>query len=94
VPCDLDGLRQPALAPNVRELATDLFRRETIDPKMTRGEALRQAMVALMVDDGDKDPNGKLVFTWRNDPGAGAAVVRMIFPCGDDAPDGTLGVGT
>ena len=33
---------------SARELVTDLFRRQAQDPKLTRGEALRQAMMALV----------------------------------------------
>src|SRR5207237_2392262 len=33
---------------SAKDLITDLFKRQADDPKLTRGEALRQAMVALM----------------------------------------------
>ncbi len=33
---------------SAKELVTDLFKRQADDPKLTRGEALRQAMMALM----------------------------------------------
>src|SRR4029077_15091139 len=33
---------------SARELMTDLFKRQANDPKLTRGEALRQAMMALV----------------------------------------------
>ncbi len=32
---------------SAKDLVTDLFKRQADDPKLTRGEALRQAMVAL-----------------------------------------------
>jgi CHAT domain-containing protein len=31
-----------------RELITDIFRRQSADPTLSRGEALRQAMMALL----------------------------------------------
>ena len=45
---------------SARELVTDLFKRQADDPKLTRGEALRQAMMALMdgqgyIDDDRQD---------------------------------------
>ena len=33
---------------SARELVTDLFRRQADEPKLTRGEALRQAMMAML----------------------------------------------
>ena len=40
---------------SARELVTDLFRRQAADAKLTRGEALRQAMMALMDGPGYTD---------------------------------------
>ena len=44
---------------SARELVTDLFRRQAADAKLTRGEALRQAMMALMDGKGFTDDTGK-----------------------------------
>ena len=51
---------------SARELVTDLFRRQAADPKLTRGDALRLAMVALMDGDGFKDDSGKTVFSYAH----------------------------
>ncbi len=40
---------------SARELVSDLFKRQANDPKITRGEAMRQSMVALIDGDGYKD---------------------------------------
>ena len=44
---------------SARELVTDLFRRQAQDPKLTRGEALRQAMMALTDGPGYAGADGK-----------------------------------
>ena len=49
---------------SARELVTDLFRRQAADPKLTRGEALRQAMMALIDGTGFTDDDGKTLFTY------------------------------
>ena len=46
-------------SPSARELVTDLFRRQADDPKLSRGEALRQAMMALMDGQGYREAAGK-----------------------------------
>ncbi len=51
---------------SAQELVTDLFHRQAADPKLARGEALRQAMLALMDGDGFKDANGKTLFTYAH----------------------------
>jgi CHAT domain-containing protein len=51
---------------SARELVSDLFRRQTADPKLTRGEALRQAMMALMNGQGFTNADGKTVFTYAH----------------------------
>ena len=43
---------------------TDLFRRQAADPKLTRGEALRAAMIALLDGKGFADNGGKTLFTY------------------------------
>ena len=49
---------------SARELVTDLFARQTADPKLTRGEALRQASMALLDGPGFKDTDGKTLFSY------------------------------
>jgi len=49
---------------SARELVSDLFRRQAADPKLTRGEALRQAMMALLDGKGFADAQGKTLFTY------------------------------
>jgi CHAT domain-containing protein len=51
---------------SARELVSDLFARQAKDPKITRGEALRQAMVALMDSDGFKDESGRTLFSYAH----------------------------
>ena len=51
---------------SARELVTDLFRRQADDPKLTRGEALRQAMVALMDGPGYIGGAGKTEFAYAH----------------------------
>ena len=51
---------------SARELVTDLFRRQTVHPKLTRGEALQQAALALMDGKGFTDPSGKTLFTYAH----------------------------
>lgn len=48
------------------QLVTDLFRRQAEDPKIGRGEALRQAMMALMDGPGYLDSEGKTEFTYAH----------------------------
>ncbi len=49
---------------SARELVTDLFRRQAADPKLSRGEALRQAMMAILDGKGFADEQGKVLFTY------------------------------
>ena len=49
---------------SARELVADLFARQTADPTLSRGEALRQAMMALVDDGGFRDDQGKTVFSY------------------------------
>jgi CHAT domain-containing protein len=51
---------------SARELVSDLFRRQAADSKLTRGEALRQAMMALLDGPGFTDADGKAVFTYAH----------------------------
>jgi CHAT domain-containing protein len=51
---------------SARELMTDLFRRQSADASLSRGEALRQAMIA-MIDSGQSvDGSGQTEFTYAH----------------------------
>jgi CHAT domain-containing protein len=49
---------------SARELVTDVFRRQAANAKISRGEALRQAMMDLLDGHGFSDENGKTLFTY------------------------------
>ena len=51
---------------SARELMTDLFRRQAADPRLSRGEALRQAMMALLDGPGSVDEQGHTIFTYAH----------------------------
>jgi CHAT domain-containing protein len=51
---------------SARELVTDIFRRQALDPKLTRAEALRQAMQALMDGPGHTDADKTTLFTYAH----------------------------
>lgn len=51
---------------SARELVTDLFKRQAVDPKLTRGEALRQAMMALADGPGYLGTDGKPEFAYAH----------------------------
>jgi CHAT domain-containing protein len=51
---------------SARELITDLFRRQAADPKITRGEALRQATMAMLDGPGFTDAAGKTLFRYAH----------------------------
>jgi CHAT domain-containing protein len=51
---------------SARELTTDLFRRQSVDPGLTRSEALRQAMMALLDGAGSVDSAGHTNFTYAH----------------------------
>ena len=51
---------------SARDLVTDLFRRQAADPALSRGEALRQASMALLDSEGFVDSNGKTVFAYAH----------------------------
>jgi CHAT domain-containing protein len=51
---------------SAKDLITDLFKRQADDPKLTRGEALRQAMVALMDGKGFTDVSGNTEFAYAH----------------------------
>jgi CHAT domain-containing protein len=49
---------------SARELMTDMFRRQSTDPTLSRSEALRQAMMALLDGPGPVDAAGRTIFTY------------------------------
>jgi CHAT domain-containing protein len=51
---------------SARELITDLFRRQRADPALTRGEALRQAMMVLLDGPGAVDGSGRTVYSYAH----------------------------
>jgi CHAT domain-containing protein len=51
---------------SAKDLVTDLFKRQADDAKLTRGEALRQAMMALADGTGYTDASGKTEFAYAH----------------------------
>jgi CHAT domain-containing protein len=51
---------------SARELIDDLFRRQAADPKLTRAQALRQAMMGLIDGPGLVDDSGKTLFSYAH----------------------------
>jgi CHAT domain-containing protein len=51
---------------SARELITALFRRQSADPNLGRGEALRQAMMAMLDGPGFMDEAGETLFTYAH----------------------------
>jgi CHAT domain-containing protein len=51
---------------SARELVTDLFKRQAADAKLARGEALRQAMMAMVDGQGYTDTAGKAEFAYAH----------------------------
>ena len=51
---------------SARELTTDLFRRQAANSNLTRGEALRQAMMGLVDGPGYLDEQGRTLFTYAH----------------------------
>jgi CHAT domain-containing protein len=49
---------------SARALVSDIFRRQTADPTLSRSEALRQAMMSLLDGPGGLDGAGKPLFTY------------------------------
>jgi CHAT domain-containing protein len=48
------------------ELTTEIFRRQAADPALSRAEALRQSMIALLDGPGAVDGTGKTIFTYSH----------------------------
>ena len=51
---------------SARQLVADLFKRQADDPKLSRSEALRQAMMALMDGPGYLNSEGKTEFAYAH----------------------------
>jgi CHAT domain-containing protein len=51
---------------SARELISDLFRRQSADPGLGRGEALRQAMMSMVDGPGFVDDSGKTLFAYAH----------------------------
>jgi CHAT domain-containing protein len=51
---------------SAKELVTELFKRLAYDPKLTRGEALRQAMMAMVDGSGYLSAEGKTEFSYAH----------------------------
>jgi CHAT domain-containing protein len=51
---------------SARELITDIFRRQSADPKLSRSEALREAMMGLLDGPGATDSSGRVIFTYAH----------------------------
>lgn len=51
---------------SARELVSDVFRRQAADPALSRGDALRQASMALLDGPGFVDQSGKTVFAYAH----------------------------
>ncbi|MCZ6606778.1 MAG: CHAT domain-containing protein, partial [Alphaproteobacteria bacterium] len=57
----------PVETTSAKALTTDLFRRQAEDPGLTRAEALRQAMLAMIDEGGYLDKtSGKIVFSYAH----------------------------
>ncbi len=57
----------PVETTSAKALITDLFRRQSADPALSRAEALRQSMLALIDGDGYVDPKSdKTVFSYAH----------------------------
>ena len=56
----------PVETTSARELTTDLFRRQAQKPNMTRAQALRQAMLALIDGPGFVDADGRVIFSYAH----------------------------
>ena len=51
---------------SAQQLVSDVFRRQAADPKLSRAEALRLAMLALLDRGGFDDPGGQTIFTYAH----------------------------
>jgi len=51
---------------SARALITDVFKRQSADPGISRAEAMRQAMVAMIDGGGYKDDSGRMLFDYAH----------------------------
>ncbi len=51
---------------SARQLTTELFRLQTANAKLSRSEALRESMMALLDTKGYTDQNGKMLFAYAH----------------------------
>lgn len=51
---------------SARELVSDLFKRQAANPAITRSEALREAMLALLDEGGYRERSGNVLFTYAH----------------------------
>ncbi len=56
----------PVESVSARVLTTDLFRRQSEDPNLTRAEALRQTELGMIDTGGNRDASGKLNFSYAH----------------------------
>ncbi|MEE8099966.1 MAG: CHAT domain-containing tetratricopeptide repeat protein, partial [Hyphomicrobium sp.] len=56
----------PVETTSAKTLTTDLFRRQAANPSLTRAEALRQAMIALIDGPGRTDSSGRTLFSYAH----------------------------
>lgn len=56
----------PVETTSAQKLTTDLFARQAADPALSRGEALRQAMLGLIDGPGPADAAGKPIFSYAH----------------------------
>jgi CHAT domain-containing protein len=51
---------------SAREITSELFRRQTANSSLSRSEALRESMIALLDDKGFRDKNGTMLFSFAH----------------------------
>ena len=56
----------PVESTSAKALTTDLFKRQAADPRLTRAEALRRAMVGLIDGPGYVEASGKVVYSYAH----------------------------
>lgn len=56
----------PVESTSAKTLTTELFRRQAIDPRLTRSEALKETMLALIDHGGYRDEGGQLIFSYAH----------------------------
>jgi CHAT domain-containing protein len=51
---------------SARQLTSELFKLQRENPKLTRSEALRESMMALVDHGGHTDQSGKMIFSYAH----------------------------